>query len=97
MREVKSRDQVLATRVYKPHLGTHWQLIGNDFWYDISGWNGTAQGVLKIIGQHAENGLADAREQARKKLIPYLKDKGAVANTGELKWDSLLDLVMTKN
>ena len=77
------------------YLGSHWQLIGNHFWHDISGWEGTALGVLRIIGLHAENGLADTREQARKELVSYLKAEGAVSSVGHVKWESLLDLVMS--
>ena len=77
-------------------LITHLQLIGNDFWYDISNWDGTAKGVLEIIGQHSANGLRETREKACEKLIHYMKDRGVVTPKGEVKWDMLLDLVMTK-
>ena len=77
-------------------LGTHWKLIGDDFWFDISGWHGTARGVFHIIGQHAGNGLEEAREGAYVNLVSYLKSRGAVTLEGHVAWDSLLDLVMTK-
>ena len=76
------------------YLGSHWQLIGNHFWYDISGWDGTAQAVLSVIGLHAENGLADAREQAKKELVSYLNAEGVVSPDGYVKWETLLGLVL---
>ncbi len=78
-------------------LGTHWRLIGNDFWYDISGWHGAARGVLSIIGQHAGNGLEEAREGAYNDMVSFLRSKGAVTQMGHMSWNKLLDLVMTKS
>ena len=77
-------------------LGTHWRLIGNDFWFDISGWYGSARGVFNIIGEHAGNGLEEAREIAYRDMVSFLRSRGAVTVGGQVKWDSLLDLVMTK-
>ena len=77
-------------------LGTHLQLIGNDFWYDISDWRGTARGVMGIIGVHAGNGLLEARQTASDEVVRYLYHNGAVYATGTINWDALLDLVMGK-
>ena len=77
-------------------LGTHWKLIGNDFWYDISGWHGTARGVFHIIGKHAGNGLEEARETAYSDMVSFMRSIGAVTLQGHVAWDALLDLVMIK-
>lgn len=77
-------------------LGTHWRLIGNDFWYDISGWHGSARGVFHIIGEHAGNGLEEAREIAYGDMVSFMRSRSAVTLGGHVEWDSLLDLVMTK-
>lgn len=77
-------------------LGSHHRLIGNDFWYDISDWAGTANRVLEIIGRHAGNGLLEVRKRARDKMIAYLRSEGAVTPTGEVRWKVLLNLVMDK-
>ena len=77
-------------------LGSHHQLIGNDFWYDISDWMGAANRVLKIIGKHAGNGLLEVREGARDKMVAYLRSEGAVTPTGKVRWKVLLNLVMNK-
>ena len=75
-------------------FGSHFQLIGNDFWYDITDWHATAKRVLRIIGQHAGNGLLEVREEARDKMVTYLQNVGAVTDSGRVRWNVLLSLVM---
>lgn len=77
-------------------LGTHWRLIGNDFWLSISDWDGTALAVFNIIGDHAGNGLEEARETAYNEMVAFLRGRGAVTPDNLVKWNSLFDLVMTK-
>ena len=77
-------------------MGEYWKLVGNDFWYDISGWDGTARGVFNIIGQHAGNGLEEARRSAYNNLVAHMRSSGAISPTGQVDWGTLLDLVMTK-
>ena len=57
-------------------LGSRIQLIGNEFWQDISGWRGSAQRVLKVIGHHAGNGLTEVRTDARDRMVSYLQTEG---------------------
>ena len=77
-------------------MGDYWKLIGNDFWYDISGWDGTARGVFHIVGQHAGNGLEEARRNAYNNLVSYMRKSGAITPTGQVEWNTLLEMVMTK-
>ncbi len=77
-------------------LGTHWRLIGNDFWHDISDWDGTARAVFNIIGEHAGNGLEEARESAYNDMVSFLRSRDVVTTGGQVAWNLLLDLVMTK-
>ena len=74
--------------------GTHERLAGYAFWKEISGWNGTAHEVLKLIGEYAENGLQTARAQAHGVVVNYLYERG-IANAEGLDWDKLLQIVMT--
>jgi len=103
----KSARRVLGTSIevrciegicYGPsctnHLGTHLQLVGKDFWQDISDWPDTANRVLEIIGSHAENGLNKMRNQVSEKLVSYMKDEQIVNAKGLIQWDELLKLVM---
>ena len=94
--QVRSVEGVCYGPSNAKDLGSHIRLIGNDFWYDISDWHGTANKVLKIIGQHAGNGLLDVREEARAKMVSYLQSTGAVTPTGKVRWKVLLNLVMNK-
>ena len=76
------------------NLDTHFKIVGNDFWKEISGWRGSAQAVLNVIGIHAGNGLSEARDNARVKLVSYLRIQGIANPNGEICWDRLLDFVM---
>ena len=75
-------------------MGAYWKLVGHDFWVDISGWEGTANAVMDIIGVHTRNGLLQARERGREKIVKYMKDTGAATQDNEINWKKLLDLVM---
>ena len=74
--------------------GTHVQLVGGHFWRDISGWEGTADGVMDLLGHHASNGLIELRIEAEDRMVEYLRGQGAVDLDGSLRWYRLLDLVM---
>ena len=77
-------------------LGSHIQLIGNDFWRDISDWRGTARNVLRVIGHHAGNGLTEVRDDARDRMVSHLQTEGVVTGNGRVRWGRLLALVMSK-
>ncbi|MCY4300883.1 MAG: PmeII family type II restriction endonuclease [Aestuariivita sp.] len=87
-------------------FGSHIRLVGNEFWYDISGWVDTGRAVLEIVDQHASNGLTDAIYAARNNVVDYLERSG-VARSQEprrsspdlsiqnnLDWSRLYDLIM---
>lgn len=73
-------------------FGAHIRLVGNDFWREISGCDGTEEVVLRLIGEYASNGLQAAQEQARKRVVEYL-ERQQVVEGGEMLWDRLLALV----
>ena len=75
-------------------LGTHIRLTGDAFWHDISGWGGTGRAVLALIEQHAGNGLADARESTRARMVTYLEGSGAATASGQINWERLYDIIM---
>ena len=75
-------------------LGSRIQLIGHDFWYDISGWKGTAEAVLSVVGKHAGNGFAELREDFLGRVVEFLRSMGAITETGRVRWNALLGLVM---
>lgn len=75
-------------------LGTHYRIVGNSFWEEISGWNGTAGAVMELLGRHASNGLNDARAAANYRMVDYLKRRGVVGPDDRVLWDKLLTLVM---
>ena len=71
---------------------THERIVGDAFWKEISGWNGTADAILDLIGEYAENGLYALREAAHTNLVKYLREEGiAVGNA--LHWNKLLRTV----
>ena len=76
-------------------LGTHEKIVGYAFWEEISGWSGTADAVMKLIGEYAQNGLHTTREAAHALIVNYLYERG-VAEEGVLHWDKLLRLVMAE-
>lgn len=76
-------------------LGTHERIVGFLFWEEISGWSETADAVLELIGEYAENGLHTSRETAHALIVNYLYEMG-VAEEGVLHWDKLLRLVMAE-
>ena len=73
--------------------GTHLRVVGNAFWYDISGWKNAGHAILDIIGQHASNGLASEIQEAQKRIVDYLNLSGAAVN-GSIQWHRLYDLIM---
>ncbi len=51
--------------------GSHLRIVGHCFWKDISDWDGTAIGVMQLLGKHASNGLYDARRQERTRISDW--------------------------
>lgn len=89
-------------------LNTHDQYVGHEFWKEISDWDGTALAVFDLIGEHARNGLDEARREAYARVVSYLNEHGAAGLavlaqatpedspevTSSMNWDGLLELVM---
>ena len=90
-------------------VGTHYRYVGHAFWQEVSGWDGSAQAVLEIIGTHASNGLNEARHKACEGLVHYFKQQGIISlpSAGArttcpaeenlqyaIDWGKLLDLVL---
>lgn len=73
--------------------GSHIRLVGNDFWQDISGWPDTGRAVLRVVEQHAANGLTKVIAEARAAVVGYLQRAG-VTTHGDVNWDRLYDLIM---
>ncbi|MDE0266624.1 MAG: PmeII family type II restriction endonuclease [Thaumarchaeota archaeon] len=74
--------------------GTHQKVVGRDFWEEISGWAGTSDAVLDIIGKHSSNGLFDARRKACERLIEFLKTSKAIDSDGGVRWHRILEINM---
>lgn len=72
---------------------TYQRIVGRCFWEEISNWEGTASGVMGLLGKHASNGLSEVRAEAHKRMVGFLSDSG-VAVDDRVQWDKLLDLVM---
>jgi len=75
-------------------FGSHVRLVGNAFWFDVSGWSGTGKAVLKVIAHYASDGLAEARETARERMVAYLRTAGCASKGGRIKWGKVYDVVM---
>ncbi len=75
-------------------MGTHYLIVGNSFWEEISGWDGTAGAVMDLLGRYAGNGLNEAQKAAEHSMINYLKDNGVVGLDDRVLWDNLLALIM---
>ncbi len=74
-------------------LGHHERLVGNEFWQEISDWDKTSVAVLNLVGEHASNDFHMAREQAKARVLEYLKHQ-QVLNGDKVLWGKLLDLVL---
>lgn len=74
------------------YRGTHERIVGDDFWEEISGWDGAADAILELIGEYAENGLHELRRQTHAKIVAYLRTEGIAADDG-LHWDKFLGIV----
>ena len=74
--------------------GTHYRIIGNDFWESISGWDKTAYAAFDIISAQAGNGLSEARKVARQRIVDYLRRTDAIYHGGSINWTRVLDLIM---
>ena len=75
------------------NLGTHFKIVGRDFWKEISGFDGTDRLVMDAIGGHAGNGLDYAMNEVRSRMGDYLVDNG-ITDHKHILWDRLLDVVM---
>ena len=73
--------------------GSHIRLVGDAFWQDISGWADTGRAVLRIVEQHAGNGLTKVVTTTREAVVDYLQRSG-VTSHGDIDWDRLYDLIM---
>ena len=76
------------------HTGTHWRIVGRNFWKEVSDWTGTADAVMDLLADHATNSLTEPRREAQRHLAAYLRDEGVADRDGTVKWSALLDLVM---
>lgn len=72
----------------------HVQIVGDKFWEEISGWKGTATAVMALLGRYAGNGLSEDRQTAYRRMDEYLRGKGAVGGSGDIRWNKLLAIVM---
>lgn len=72
---------------------SHDRLVGDKFWYEISGWHDTGKAVLDVVGHHAGNGLSEVLEDARLRVVEYLRNSDATTN-GSVDWKRLYDLIM---
>lgn len=77
------------------HMGSHLKIVGNAFWFDISGWKRTGRAVFEVVEFHADNGLSDARNIARAGLVDYLQKTKCASKKGRIKWGKVFDLIMT--
>ena len=91
--QVKCIEGICYGKNQTDHRGTHYRLVGQDFWTEISAWNGTARSVMDLIGKHASNGLDDQRSNAIGRMIHFLDQKGAIKH-GEIDWNRIFDLAM---
>ncbi len=92
--DVRCIEGVCYGKSSRSDKGSHIQLVGNEFWYDISDWNETAYAIMEVIRKHTGNGMVELRENARRKIVQYLKDEGIVLPNNELDWKALLKIVM---
>ena len=76
------------------HTGTHWRIVGRNFWKDISDWEGTADAVMDLLADHATNSLTEPRREAQRHLAAYLRGERVAGRDGTVRWSALLDLVM---
>lgn len=82
-------------RTRKRHLPTHEQLVGEAFWRDISDWDGVPVALMRLLGQHASNGMREARNDATDRMVQYLSDQGVIQGD-EILWERLMFLVFRK-
>jgi len=68
--------------------GSHLRLIGDDFWFDISGSAETPQAIMQMIGGHAGNGLYEARKKAEADIVEYLEHH-TVSRSNKIDWERL--------
>lgn len=73
--------------------GSHIRIVGNAFWQDISGWADAGRAVMRVVEQHAANGLKDVVAGTRATVVDYLQRSG-VTTHGDVDWDRLYDLIM---
>lgn len=104
--EVKCIEGICYGKSHIQLQGTHDKYVGHEFWNEISGWEGSANAVLELIGNHASNGLRDVKTDACDRIIEYMKTYGvAVPQNSKIRrtdqsiiqytidWNRLLEIV----
>ena len=90
---VRCVEGVCSGRSHDIDLGTHRKVVGADFWYGISGWKGSMQKVMEIIGAHANNGLMEVQNNAADEIVTFLRAHGVVDKNSSVNWNRLLAVI----
>lgn len=72
-------------------VGTHQRIVGRHFWKDISGWDGTTESVMQLLGRHASNGLYEIRAKARERMLLFMRDSGVIGRDNYIPDSGIID------
>ena len=72
----------------------HDLVVGNDLWFLLSGWDGTAQAIYAIMGQHAGNGLKTVKRNTVDALAQWLQWARITDDNDVIDWNRILELNM---
>lgn len=80
-------------RSRRKDMGDFEQIVGAEFWQEITGWEGTAEAVFSLIAEHAEDGMHAERSAAHARVLACLEEN-AIVESGVIHWEQLLKFVL---
>ncbi len=79
----------------RKYKGNHEQIVGLEFWNEISEWPSTSAAILDILGRTEKKNLQAAVQQAQARVAKYLEEQCVLDASGKnIRWDQLLKLVL---
>ena len=93
IKDVRCIEGISYGKRESKQLGSRERIVGVDFWEEVSGWDGLYFALMDIVGEHASNGLQDAKSETVEKIVRFAEKKNLLDEEDEVNWDRLLSFL----